>query len=515
MKTPGRIILPLLIACASVPAARAQNHPFPQHVLYASGSILPTSHPQTQLDADVRAFYDYWKQTYLKTAGATADGRTLYRVAFGKNAPGSNATVSEGQGYGMLIVPLMAGYDPAARAIFDGLYEFAKAHPSPGEPRLMDWKIPRDAGADGSSAFDGDADIAHGLLLAHAQWGSGGTVNYSAAANTWLAGILAATIGNTSRLPTLGDWAAPDTGKQYEPRSSDLMPAHFRAWARHTGNPVWNTVAANSSAVVTAIQANYSADTGLIPDFMIGANPLASVKPAGPGFLEGPHDGHYYYNAGRVPWRLGVDFLLNNNATSKAQVSKIATWMKTHANGDAANIRAGYKLDGTNITGNNYTTTFFISPIGVAAMSDSANQAFLNSIYTFVRTTHEDYFEDTVNLLCLIAMSGNYWDPTTIGEQASLIRRHVLPPDGQIQLESARPERILALTVNPAATRYGLTLEQTADFSTWTTIATRSSGTTTFQPTAGVSILSQANPIRIRDNTAPSNTHQFYRARID
>ena len=497
-------------------AASAQQYPFPQHTLQTPGSILPTNYPQSQLDADVRAFYDYWKLTYLKTAGTTPDGRTRYRVAFNKDAPESNSTVSEGQGYGMLIVPLMAGHDPAARAIFDGLYEFAKAHPSPGDARLMDWKIPRDAGAGGSSAFDGDADIAHGLLLAHAQWGSTGTVNYSAAANTWLAGILAATIGQSSRLPTLGDWASPTSAKQYQPRSSDLMPGHFRAWARHTGNPVWNTVTANCSSVATAIQANHSATTGLLPDFIINANPPSSSQPANAGFLEGANDGNYYYNAGRVPWRLGVDALLNEDATaSRTQALKITSWVKTSTSGNASNIRAGYKLDGTNISGNNYLSSFFAAPMGVASMLDPAHQAWLNSIYAAVRTKHEDYFEDTVNLLCLIAMSGNYWDPTTIARQPELIRRHALPPDGKMMLESTRPERILSFHVNPAAMRYGLVLERTSDFGTWTTLATRAAGTTTFQAgPAGVTILSQTNPVRIRDSSASLDLSHFYRVRI-
>lgn len=502
----------LLVAAS----ASAQQHPFPQHILYTQGSILPSNRTQAQLDADVRTFYDYWKQSYVKAAGTTTDGRTRYRIAFAKSGTGANATVSEGQGYGMLILPLMAGHDPAARAIFDGLYEFAKAYPSPGDARLMDWKIPRDAGASGSSAFDGDADIAHGLLLAHAQWGSGGTVNYAAAADTWLAGILAATIGQSSRLPTLGDWASPSSAKQYQPRSSDMMPGHFRAWARHSGNPVWNTVAVNCSAVATAIQANYSATTGLIPDFIINANPISAAKPAGPNFLESDHDGQYYYNAGRVPWRLGVDALLNDDASaSRTQALKITTWVKGAASGNAANIRAGYKLDGSNITGNNYFTSFFVAPMGVAAMLDPTHQAWLDSIYASVRAQHEDYFEDTVTLLCLIALSGNYWDPTTIDRQPDLLRRHALPPDGKIQLESARPERIVSFNANPAAMRYGMVLERTSDFGTWSTLATRAAGSTTFQAGAsGVTVLRQSGPVRIRDGNAGANASHFYRVRI-
>jgi len=60
----------------------------------------------------------------------------------------------------MLIVAQMAGYDPEAKPIFDGLWRFARAHPSSGDA------ISCLAGADKKgdkpdSAFDGDADIAY------------------------------------------------------------------------------------------------------------------------------------------------------------------------------------------------------------------------------------------------------------------------------------------------------------------------------------------------------------------
>jgi hypothetical protein len=133
--------------------------PFPQHVEYAPGSILPTHRTQEELDDDVRTFYDYWKSEYLIEDGVSEDGSPMYRVAFGKSDEARGTTVSEGQGYGMMIVPIMAGHDPDAQIIFDGLWAFARAHPSEIDPRLMDWIVPDPAGND--SAFD-DADIAFG-----------------------------------------------------------------------------------------------------------------------------------------------------------------------------------------------------------------------------------------------------------------------------------------------------------------------------------------------------------------
>jgi hypothetical protein len=49
--------------------------------------------------------------------------------------------------------------------------------------------------------------------------------------------------------------------------------------------------------------------------------------------------------------------------------------------------------------------------MGVAAMNDANQQEWLNAIYDSVYDRHEDYYEDTVNLLCLLTMTRNFWTP--------------------------------------------------------------------------------------------------------
>ncbi len=362
----------------------------------------------------MRAFYDHWKDQYVVSAGATPGGDPLYRISFGSANPA--VTVSEGQGYGMVIVALMAGYDPQTQVIFDGLQRFARAHPSGNDSRLMTWRVPIETFGN-TSAFDGDADIAYALLLADRQWGSDGAINYKAEAEQVIAGILAATIGPTSRLPLLGDWVDPNgaTYNQYTPRSSDFMPAHFRAYGRATNNLVWTEVISNSQAVITSLQANHSPTTGLLPDFIVPTSGTDyTPKPAPPNFLENTTDGQYYYNAGRDPWRLGTDALLNNDPISLAQTRRISEWIITATGGNPQNIKPGYQLDGTLLPPGDYFTTFFAAPLGVAAMAMPTQQTWLNAIYDAVSATHEDYYEDSVTLLCLLVMTGNYWDPSHV-----------------------------------------------------------------------------------------------------
>ena len=425
---------PTATPTATIPSGSARR-PFPQHITYAPGSLRPTNFSQTQMDQHVRDFYEYWKAKFLVAAGNNSAGQPMQRITFGSGNP--DVTVSEGQGYGMVIVALMAGYDTDARALFDGLWRFVEAHPSAIEPRLMTWRVRNGVAEQGNdSAFDGDVDIAYGLLLAHAQWGSDGAIDYAAKAERVIDGILEATIGPSSRLPMLGDWVQPNGSpyNQHTPRSSDFMPAHFRAFGRATNNSVWQTVITNSLAAIAAIQSNASPNTGLLPDFLIACNPPSGCQPANSGFLEGPHDGHYYYNAGRDPWRIGLDALLNDDASARSAVQKMVQWVAGSSGGDANKIKAGYRLDGAAI--GNYFTTFFADPFGVAAMTDPTQQDFLNSIYAAVYNTREDYYEDSVNLLSLLAMSSNWWDPTSDG----------------VATPTATPTATAMATITPTAT---------------------------------------------------------------
>jgi hypothetical protein len=291
----------------------------------------------------------------------------------------------------------------------------------------MDWDVPDDATGN-DSAFDGDADIAYALLLADKQWGSNGRINYQSAAETTITAILESTIGPTSRLPLFGDWVDPNDGtyNQYTPRASDFMPAHFRAYGRATNNPVWSDVIASTQTVITSLQTNHSPITGLLPDFIVPISPTDHTpQPAPPDFLEGPDDGHYAYNAGRDPWRIATDALLNNDPVSRAQANKITGWVANATGGNPDNIKAGYQLDGTPTAGSNYFTIFFAAPFGVAAMTAPSQQTWLNAVYDAVYDTHEGDYEDSVTLLCLLIMTGNYWDPTAV--QGNLSEALFLP----------------------------------------------------------------------------------------
>lgn len=386
----------------------------PHYVLADGSSVI---YPESRSDADVVAFYNYWKSNYIAEAG-TVEEHKLYRVRYGKvGTSDANVTVSEGMGYGMLISVMMAGpYDPDAQDIFNGLFRYTKAHPSTNDSRLMAWRQPKLPTQCDCAAFDGDADIALALVLANEQWGSSGDINYIKEARTVIAGIEENMIGQDSHLPMLGDWVGSNAEhyNQWTPRSSDFMFDNFRSFSFITADHAyWDSVITKSHMVINHIQSQYSPVTGLLPDFMQGTalnniQPVFAPFPNGKNyFLEGVNDPDYY-NAGRDPWRIGVDALLNKDSASLAEVRKMSNWMKNSTNGNTNNIHIGYHLNGNPIKSG--STTFFIAPFGVAAMTGGdAQQSWLNSIYNAVKAKHEKYYEDSVNLLSLLIMTGNYW----------------------------------------------------------------------------------------------------------
>ena len=375
-------------------------HPFPAHIHYEN-TISPSLYSQKELDRYTLAFYNQWKKTFL------IKERNLYRIATDKND--TSRTVSEGQGYGMLITAYFAGADPDARQIFDGLFRFAKAHPSNICHTLMTWQVPEKKG-ESDSAFDGDADIAYALLVADRQWGSSGKINYKKEAFQILDAILRYTFGKESNLPLLGDWVDQNGKKynQYTTRTSDFMIGHFRTFSRIHKDKRWAKIIDATQNALQQIQELPENRSALVSDFIYYDKKSKHFKPTARHFLE-PEDDSYYYNACRVPWRVGTDALLNNDTTSRRITQKMLYWVWLNSGKKPQNIKAGYHLDGKPV--GNYPTTAFIAPFGVAAKSNPHMQEFLDSLYDYIKTRHENYYEDSINLLCQLLITNNYWDP--------------------------------------------------------------------------------------------------------
>lgn len=409
MTTTGLLALCLLAAGCSGSGddeGGALGHPFGSHRGYTAGVIQPSGDPAS-LDAATAAFYQQWKASYLEPACEPGQ----YRVRFA--AAGNKRTVSEAIGYGMLITAVMAGHDPDARALFDGLWLYAAAHPSEETADLLAW-AQNEACEDvdgSSSATDGDLDVAYALLLADVQWGSDGAVDYRAEAGRRMAAVLEAEVHPDADSVLLGSWAL-DSEFLDGTRLSDQMPSHFKAFAAASGEARWTGVTDKSYAIVSALQAGHAPDTGLLPDFAVNADG-ASPAPAPAGYLESPDDGSYNYNACRVPWRIATDHILSGDQRARDAMRALNIWIRAESADDPSAIQAGYTLDGAPLA--EYQTMAFVAPFAVSAMIEpngGTNQAWLDALWDeMVGYGAEGYYEDSIKLLAMIVVSGNWWTP--------------------------------------------------------------------------------------------------------
>jgi len=388
-------------------------------------SVTCTSIPDTSaikadaLTDETIAFYENWKDKYLAKNIYVTDEVQYYVWYSGETYADNNyetaITVSEAHGYGMLITASMAEYDSNAKEIFDGMYQYYRAHLSEIGPNLMAWQqndtgsaIVNAEGAD--SATDGDMDIAYALLMADSIWGSDGNIDYRQSAIDIINDIMKYEVNKTDWILQLGDWAYwSEEGDQYysATRASDFIVQYMPVFAEATNDERWMNVYESTYNIINSITNEY--DTGILPDFIVKDSTSGKFIPAPPNYLESDYDGYYYYNSCRTPWRISMDYLINGNKDALAFASKINNFIINSTGENPWEIKAGYKLDGTSIE--DYNDLCFTAPFMISA-SCGDNKEWYTSIRDAVINYGDDvYYGDTIKMLCLIVDDGGWIVP--------------------------------------------------------------------------------------------------------
>ncbi|MEZ5097170.1 MAG: glycosyl hydrolase family 8 [Nocardioides sp.] len=384
------------------------TRPFPQHVRYASTALKPTNATQDEMDTIVLDQYALWKATYLRFDGG--EGSWI-------EYDGADSTVSEAHGYGMVLAAYLGD-----KAVFDSMYGYATHHPSNIGPHLMAWKQTLQGGRmvdveGGDSATDGDLDIAYALLLAHVQWGSDGIIDYRARAREVIHDIRRWDVAKRFSNFTSGDWTRGDY-RRYT-RSSDFMASHVLAFARYDRAHAarWRKVYRQITKAVDDQLGLRSRRTGLLPDFLTRSG--ARWVPVRGRWLESRHDGDFYWNACRTPWRLAVPWLVDRRTDTLAAQRRTARWIRGRTHGHPARIRAGYYVrngrPGARISG--YRDLAFSAPMAVNAMvgRGRAGPRWMNRTWASITGRDypaiTDYYGDAIRMQALLIISGNWWTP--------------------------------------------------------------------------------------------------------
>lgn len=221
-----------------------------------------------------------------------------------------NDTVSEGQAYAMLRAAWMDD-----RATFDRVWQWTRDHlrrDGMPAPALLAWRWTAEAGiADANVAADADADVALALLVAAGKWPDTAAV-YRTATRAMLTDLGEHLIaldehGRPVFLP--GAWAdqrAEGRGLVLNP--SYLSPASFRAFHRVSGDSRWLELADSAYDV---LEATCGASPGaMAPDWIRWwSSERWSVERRG--------EDSAGWDAVRVPWRVGTDWLWFQNPRAR------------------------------------------------------------------------------------------------------------------------------------------------------------------------------------------------------
>ena len=433
---------------------------------YPNGGSLAYIYPdpatvQDLLNAFAFERYNLWKKNWVKY-DTDACGTGTARV----HSDIPEGTVSEGQGYGIAIAAAIGDKD-----LVNKLWAFVRHFRSEKKYcSLMGWiwtqssdclNVDQPGGDD--SAFDGDVDIAIGLVYAAMQWPN----DYTDIAISWLKGMeceINAKYGDGYNYPTAGDsWDksfctadkceyAPGTVNtvymDYYPPGyfrvfGDFMAAKLGNDAKATNGQTYHDFWYKTAETVWDMVEKCYDESGVHPGLMGDQGHID--KPCTSG-------GGEPYEWGRALWRLAIDaawFGDNTSLPENAKNSSPHYTSKSRIQAKMDNIEHFYTnfyknnppesnanrfsticdrlgTDGT-ITNcdpayghNSYTVNLAMCPYvsvfnsGGESTNDIRREALEESVSTTVQNDH--YFQESLGVYSILFLTGNFPNPMTVSK---------------------------------------------------------------------------------------------------
>jgi len=443
------------------------NYPFPQKANYAIEPMLPSDKTPAEIDEMILNLFAeiLLNDLIIDVNGSqTKDGfRMVYRhyqeweIEEGEIKV-SHINVSESQGYGMMMMAYMAGCEEELKLkydqwilgcdrlqnYYDAMLRTVIAFPSiTGENNhLFTWELTGYPKAkknqtgykevdgvktapftldtkEGDSATDGDMDIIYSLLLADKQWGSEGAYNYKQIALDMLKDFWKYCVHQEYYTLLLGDWAVAidDDVLRDATRTSDFIISHLKVFAEVDKDHDWQKVIDATYKVIKDIrdaENEKGNNNGLLPDFVVrGDNKW--IVPEGE-VLEGDEDNAYAYNACRIPWRLGTDYLLfgdtkiGSKSLKEYIIKPLDDFVRSYTDGDLEIIGPLY-LDGKPFEWDDAET--FAPELLVTAAGHGHDQTWVNQVWSYegLSEYHGNDYGDYITIFSMMTAAGRYWLP--------------------------------------------------------------------------------------------------------
>ena len=366
--------LAFLLAFCSVAQATVK-FPYPQAHKYGNNTIIATNwncNGQTASSMLKTKFTEYLN-TFYEESGNYA------RIKFDN----PTYTVSEGIGYGMIMMVYFSDNTTSYQGHFDKLWNYYQKYKN--NNGFMHWKINGFNNVDQSNgATDADEDVAFALVLASYQFDD--TKYRTAAAN-----LIAAM-------------------RQHEFESNG-MHKPGDAW-NNVKNPSYVSPAAyevfksvdngNSAFWGSAVSTNYT--------LLLGNAHSTTGIPTGWSNSNGnPTNGNnsfiaYDYDAARAPWRWSWSYAWYGHTQANTLVSRLASWVNSKSPGD---LKINMNQDGTCTLSGCESNGTSVGSLSSTLIYNSSYQQKLNDNFTVLMSKNPGYYHSSLRLLTGLLMTGN------------------------------------------------------------------------------------------------------------
>lgn len=239
-----------------------------------------------------------------------------------------NITTSEGQSYTMLRAVWLDD-----KETFDKSWQWTKNNLQRDEDHLFSWLFGKRPGPGNqygvltdqggyNTASDADTDIALALLFAYARWND---EKYLRDAQPIINDIWEKEVVVIKGKPYLAANNIEKTSDKNEVivNPSYLAPYAYRVFAKVDKKHAWNDLVTTSYEVIEKSMdatLDKSGTVRLPPNWISIDRKTAEIKPASVSNL----DTNFSYDALRVPWRLSLDLLWNNEARAERVLTKLS-----------------------------------------------------------------------------------------------------------------------------------------------------------------------------------------------
>jgi len=358
-------------------ASGAVNFPYPQESSYSNGAIVTSSEASAALKAKFESFFG----SHYENSSDNTMGRIKWDT--------QTQTVSEGIGYGMIMMVYFSDASRSYQAEFDRLWKYYNNFLN--QNGLMNWKINGFTGvAERNAATDAEFDVAFALEMAYYQFGDQKYLDDAAT----LIGKIKQKEMETSGLHKPGDMWNSKRNPSY------VSPAAFELFKR-VDDTFWTTALSKNYAL---LKANQNQTTGLPSDWCNDNG--------------GPIDNNNFgYDASRAPWRWAWGYAWFGHQDAKDLLDKLAAWVSTK---EPKDIKGGNSMSVSTGQGGTDNNSTFIGPLLNSMQVSSSYQDKINTYWAeLIKKNEASYFNKSMQLLTGLLATGNMPNLKALSETPS------------------------------------------------------------------------------------------------